>query len=108
MEPKQKLSSQMLDNSKSVLSNLFQFWFIFKLILLFILYLISNFLFDRINTGELKPIFESDGNNKTLNIEVPNNVIFKLLITLIMIITSSFIYTIFFKPFSDAYFKSRQ
>jgi len=108
MEPKQRISSQMLDNSKSVLSNIFQFWFFFKLILLFILYLISNFLFDRINNGELRPIFESDGNNKTLNIELPNNVIFKLLITVIMIITTSFIYTIFLKPFSDAYFKSIQ
>jgi hypothetical protein len=108
MEPKQKISSQMLDNSKSVLSNIFQFWFFLKLISLFILYLITNFLFDRINTGELKPLFESDGNNKTLNIELPNNIIFKLLITIIMIISSSFIYTIFFKPFSDSYFKSRQ
>ena len=108
MEPKQKISSQMLDNSKSVLSNIFQFWFFFKLISLFILYLITNFLFDRINTGELKPLFESDGNNKTLNIELPNNIIFKLLITIIMIISSSFIYTIFFKPFSDSYFISRQ
>jgi hypothetical protein len=108
MEPKQKISSQFLDNSKSVLSNIFQFWFFFKLISLFILYLITNFLFDRINTGELKPLFESDGNNKTLNIELPNNIIFKLLITIIMIISSSFIYTIFLKPFSDSYFKSRQ
>jgi hypothetical protein len=106
MDPKQKVSSQMLNNSKSVLANIFQFWFFFKLILLFILYLISNFLFDRINNGELRPIFESDGNNKTLNIELPNNVIFKLLITIIMIIITSFIYTIFLKPYSDAYFKS--
>ena len=90
-----EIPKELLNNGKSVLSEIFQFRFFIKLIILFILYLISNLIFDKINEDELKRIFE---NNPTLTIELPNNVIFKLVITLFMIITSNFIYKIFIKP----------
>lgn len=90
-----EIPKELLNNGKSVLSEIFQFRFFIKLIILFILYLISNLIFDKINEDELKRIFEA---NPTLAIELPNNVIFKLLITLFMIITSNFIYKIFIKP----------
>jgi hypothetical protein len=89
------IPKELLNNGKSVFSEIFQFRFFIKLIILFILYLISNLIFDKINEDELKRIFE---NNPTLTIELPNNIIFKLLITLIMIITSNFIYLMFIKP----------
>lgn len=89
------IPKELLDNSKNVFSEILQFRFFIKLIILFILYLISNLIFDKINEDELKRIFEA---NPTLAIELPNNVIFKLLITLFMIIASNFIYKMFIKP----------
>jgi hypothetical protein len=89
------IPKELLNNGKSVFSGIFQFRFFIKLVILFILYLITNLIFDLINEDELKPIFEE---NKTMAIELPNNIIFKFVITLIMIIASNFIYLMFIKP----------
>jgi hypothetical protein len=89
------IPKELLNNGKSVFSEIFQFRFFIKLVILFILYLITNLIFDLINEDELKPIFEE---NKTMAIELPNNIIFKFVITLIMIIASNFIYLMFIKP----------
>ena len=51
-----EIPKELLNNGKSVLSEIFQFRFFIKLIILFILYLISNLIFDKINEDELKII----------------------------------------------------
>lgn len=91
-----EVSSEIFENSKLLFKEMGNFSFLLKIIILFIVYLFSNYIFDRINNEDLIRTFAE---NPTINIQLPNNTTFKMLITICMIISSHFIYNFLVKPF---------
>ena len=70
--------------------------FLIKMIILFCVYLFSNYVFDRINHEDLTRTFAE---NPNITIQLPNNTTFKIIITIGMIVLSHFIYKNILKPF---------
>lgn len=91
-----QVSSEVYGNSKLLLMEMGNVRFLIKMIILFIVYLFSNYIFDRINHEDLIRTFEE---NPNMTIELPNNTTFKILISIFMIILSHFIYRNTIKPF---------
>ena len=90
------VSSEIYENSKLLYKEIYNKSFFIKMVILFGVYLFSNYIFDRINQEDLVRTFSK---NPNIIIELPNNTTFKILITIIMIISSHFIYTTMLKPF---------
>jgi len=90
------LSSEIFENSKILVKEVYQKNFFLKLLLLFSLYLVTNYVFDRIDHEDLVRTFHS---NPHINIKLPKNTTFKIIITLIMILLSHYVYKLFIKPF---------
>jgi hypothetical protein len=90
-----KLSVELYENSKLILKEASQKFFLLKIILLFGIYLISNYIFDRIDHEDLLRTFH---NKPYISIKFPNNTTFKIIITLLMIIFSHYIYRYLLKP----------
>ena len=63
--------------------------FFYKIIILFCIYLFSNYMFDRIDHDELYGVFHK---KPFVSINIPKNATFKLIITFILIITSQWVY----------------
>jgi hypothetical protein len=95
-----KISSEIYENSKLLFLKNAKESFYFKLFILFCVYLFSNYIFDRMNNEDLSKTFQD---NKYITINLPNNVTFKLIITLILIITSSWFYNNILKKYIYAY-----
>ncbi len=91
-----EVSSEIYENSKLLIKEMSNKFFLIKMIILFCLYLFSNYLFDRINHEDLIRTFAE---NPNITIQLPNNTTFKVLITIGMIVSSHFIYKSFLKPF---------
>lgn len=90
------VSSEIYENSKLLYKEMYNKSFALKMIILLIVYLFSNYIFDRINHEDLIRTFAE---NPNITIELPNNTTFKMLITIGMIIISHFIYAAILKPF---------
>jgi hypothetical protein len=89
------ITSEVIDNFKLLLNEMSHSGFLLKMIILFIIYLFSNYIFDRINNEDLIRTFIQ---NPTMTIQIPNNTTFKILITIFMVIISHFTYILFIKP----------
>ncbi len=89
-------SSEFYDNSKLLFSEMIKLSFLLKIILLFFVYLFSNYVFDRIDNEDLIRTFAQ---SPYTTIQLPNNTTFKILITIGMVIFSHFIYKVAIKPF---------
>ena len=94
--PISEVSSEIYQNSKLLFNEMSNTSFLLKMIILFCVYLFSNYIFDRINNEDLIRTFAE---NPNINIQLPNNTTFKMLITIGMIILSHFIYKFALKPF---------
>lgn len=90
------VSSEIYENSKLLYKEMYNKSFLIKMIILFCVYLFSNYIFDRINNEDLIRTFAE---NPNITIQLPNNTTFKMLITLGMIIFSHFVYKTILKPF---------
>ncbi len=91
-----EVSSEIFENSKLLFLNSPKESFYFKLLILFCVYLFSNYIFDRINTEDLSRAFIE---KQFISINLPNNITFRLIITIIMIITSQWFYKNILKPY---------
>ena len=91
-----EVSSEIFENSKLLFLNSPKESFYFKLLILFCVYLFSNYIFDRINNEDLSRAFNE---KQFITINLPNNITFKLIITIIMIITSYWFYKNILKPY---------
>ena len=89
------LTKELFNNTKLFLRDAHQVGFIIKLIILFILYIIINFIFDIITRDDLTKTFAE---NPYIEIRLPNNMTYKMIISIIMIITSHFFYKYLIKP----------
>jgi hypothetical protein len=89
------LSNQIYENSTMLLKEAAKKKFFLKILLLFSIYLISNYIFDRIDHEDLLRTFHD---KPYIYIKLPNNTTFKLAITLLMIIISHFVYKYILKP----------
>ena len=89
------ISSEFYDNSMLLFKEMRKLSFFLKMALLFFVYLFSNYVFDRIDHEDLIRTFHE---HPYINIQLPNNTTFKLLITLFMIVSSHFIYRTLIKP----------
>lgn len=83
------VSSEIFENSKLLFLNSPKESFYFKLLILFCVYLFSNYIFDRIDHEDLLRAFHD---KPYITINLPNNTTFKIIITIIMILTSHWIY----------------
>ena len=90
------VSSEIYENSKLLYKEMYNKSFLIKMIILFCVYLFSNYIFDRINNEDLIRTFAE---NPNITIQLPNNTTFKMLITIGMIIFSHFVYKTILKPF---------
>ncbi len=90
------VSSEIYENSKLLFKEMYNKSFALKMLILFIVYLFSNYIFDRINHEDLIRTFAE---NPNITIELPNNTTFKMLITIGMVVISHFIYSTIIKPF---------
>jgi len=91
-----EVSSEIYENSKLLAKEMYNIKFLVKMIILFCVYLFSNYIFDKINNEDLIRTFAE---NPNITIQLPNNTTFKLLITIGMIILSHFVYKTILKPF---------
>jgi hypothetical protein len=89
------LSSEIYENSKILIKEASQKKFLLKILLLFGIYLLSNYIFDRIDREDLIRTFHD---KPFITIRLPNNTTFKVIITLIMIVLSHWVYKIVIKP----------
>lgn len=89
------VSSEIYENSKLLFKEMYTTSFLIKMIILFCVYLFSNYIFDRINNEDLNRTF---ANNPYITIQLPNNTTFIILITIGMIILSHIIYKTILKP----------
>jgi len=87
---------QLIDNSKLLLKTLSKKNFYFKIVILFIVYLFSNYMFDRMSNEDLSKIFYNKSN---ITIHISNNTTFKFIIIMILVITSNLFYKNILKPF---------
>lgn len=91
-----EVSSEIYENSKLLYKEMYNKSFLIKMIILFCVYLFSNYVFDRINHEDLIRTFAE---NPNITIRLPNNTTFKIIITIGMIVLSHFIYKNILKPF---------
>ena len=91
----QKIAKELFNNTKQFLKDAHQEAFIIKIIILFVLYIIVNLVFDIITRNDLIKTF---ADNPYIEIRLPNIMTYKILISLVMIITSHFFYKYFIKP----------
>lgn len=91
-----EVSSEIYENSKLLYKEMYNKSFLIKMIILFCVYLFSNYVFDRINHEDLTRTFAE---NPNITIQLPNNTTFKIIITIGMIVLSHFIYKNILKPF---------
>jgi|LauGreDrversion4_2_1035121.scaffolds.fasta_scaffold391518_2 hypothetical protein len=90
------VSSEIYENSKLLFKERYNKFFLIKIVILFFVYMFSNYLFDRMDNEDLKRTFLE---NPHITIQIPNNITFKILITFGMIIISHFAYQKIVKPF---------
>ena len=90
------VSKEFFENSKLLLKTLSKETFYFKIFILFVVYLFSNYMFDRLTNEDLSKTFY---NRPTITIDISNNTTFKLIITIILIITSHWFYKNILKPY---------
>lgn len=88
------VTSEVIENLKLLLNRMSNSGFLLKIIILFIIYLFSNYIFDRINNEDLIKTFIQ---KPTITVQISNTT-FKILITIFMGITSHFTYILFIKP----------
>ena len=91
-----KISSEIYENSKLLFVESYKESFYFKIFILFCVYLFSNYIFDRIDHEDLTRVFHS---KPYITISLPNNTTFKIIITIIMILTSHWIYKYIVKQY---------
>jgi hypothetical protein len=91
-----EISSEIFENSKMLFKESSNVVFYLKMFILFCLYLFSNYIFDRIDQEDLLRTFHD---NPNIIIKLPNNTTFKIIITILMIVLSHFVYKNFIKPF---------
>lgn len=91
----EEFSTEIYENSKILFKEACQYKFLIKIIILFILYIFANYIFDRIDHEDLIRTFHD---RPTITIKLPNNTTFKIIITFIMIFISHFVYKIIIKP----------
>lgn len=91
----EQLSDELLENSKKVLNEIPQTKFLIKMLILFIMYLFANYIFDRIDHEELLRTFHD---KPYITIKLPNNTTFKIIISFIMIWLSHWVYYYLLKP----------
>ena len=91
-----EVSSEIYENSKLLYKEMYNKSFLIKMIILFCVYFFSNYVFDRINHEDLIRTFAE---NPNITIRLPNNTTFKIIITIVMIVLSHFIYKNILKPF---------
>lgn len=84
-----EVSSEIFENSKLLFVESSKESFYIKILILFCVYLFSNYIFDRIDHEDLTRTFHDKPN---ITIELPNNTTFKFIITIIMIFTSHWVY----------------
>jgi hypothetical protein len=87
--------NNIFSNYKEILSNLDNNFY-FKLLLLFIGYLVTTHLFSDIHTEYFKPVLDKEN---YVYIRIPNTICFKILWTIVFVLLSSYIYNIIIKPF---------
>ena len=90
------VSSEIYQNTKLLYKEMYNTSFLIKMVILFCVYLFSNYIFDRMNHEDLIRTFAE---NPNITIQLPNNTTFKILITIGMVIVSHFIYKTVLKPF---------
>ncbi len=91
----QHLPGEFFSSTKILAKEIYQRNFFLKMLLLFCLYTFTNYVFDRVDHEDLVRTFHQ---SPTINIELPKNTTYKLLITLFMIISSHFFYVYLLKP----------
>jgi hypothetical protein len=96
------ITKEVLDNGRILLNETFNMSFTIKIIILFIIYLFSNYIIDRLNQEDLIRTFVE---NPNITIQIPNNVTFKILIRIIMIIASHYVYVLFIRPYQTKFDK---
>lgn len=89
------LSSEIYDNVKILIKECQRKKFLIKILILFCIYLFSNYLFDRIDKEDLIKTFHD---KPFITIRLPNNTTFKIIISIIMIIISHRVYKYGIKP----------
>lgn len=90
-----EVSSEIFENSKKLFQESSNIIFYLKMLILFCIYLFSNYIFDRIDHEDLLRTFHDDPD---ITIKLPNNTTFKIIITLLMITTSHWVYKYLLKP----------
>ncbi len=90
-----EVSSEIFENSKKLFKESSNIIFYIKMLILFCIYLFSNYIFDRIDHEDLLRTFHDDPD---ITIKLPNNTTFKIIITLLMVITSHWVYKNLLKP----------
>ncbi len=93
---KYHLTNELMSSSKTLAKEIYQNNFLYKIIIIFCLYTITNYVFDRVDHEDLVRTFHD---NPEINIKLPKNLTFKLLIILFMIVSSHFFYRYMLKPF---------
>lgn len=94
-----KVPREIYENSKLLFHKNQKETFYAKLLLLFIIYLFSNYIFDKID-DDLSRTFQ---NKKFITINLPNNATFKLIITIILIVISGWFYNNVLKKYLYTY-----
>ena len=89
------VSGQLLDNSKQLFKESSNVTFYLKILILFCIYLFSNYIFDRIDHEDLLRTFHD---NPDIIIKLPNNTTFKIIITSLMVVISHWFYKYILKP----------
>lgn len=90
-----EVSSEIFENSKKLFKESSNIIFYIKMLILFCIYLFSNYIFDRIDHEDLLRTFHDDPD---ITIKLPNNTTFKMIITLLMVVTSHWVYKNLLKP----------
>lgn len=94
-----KVSREIYENSKLIFQKTQKDSFYLKLLILFCVYLFSNFIFDKID----KDLSKTFHNKKFITINLPNNETFKVIITIVLIIISTWFYNSILKKYIFTY-----
>ena len=94
-----KISKEIYENSKLLFNKVQKESFYLKLLILFCIYLFSNYIFDKID-NDLSRTFD---NKKFITINLPNNTTFKIIITIVLITVSSWFYNNILKQYIYSY-----
>ena len=79
-----KIFNDIYENIKTLKESFYH-----KIIILFCIYLFSNYIFDRIDHDELYGVFHE---KPFLTINIPKNTTFKLFISIILVFASQWVY----------------